>query len=476
MEKPDEFSQTTALGEIAGSVMRYAIATPSSLNVPYEGSDPAVQAAFPHGFPPSFGSGLAFKGEAGDGARDFYCLTDRGPNGDGPLVALGDDDTRESKLFPAPSFVPSIGVVRVDRRGARLIASMPILSEQGVPASGLPRPPGSSGHSDELPLPDSLRLDLAGKVGFRDGGIDTEAIAFDPVANVLWVSDEYGPFLLKIDPSSGRTLQRYGPGDGLPSVLSLRRANRGMEGMTVDPESGLVHAFLQSPLSDGKAPYHLSGHAEKVERYAGFLRWIVFDPASAGTRASYAYPLAHADYAKGRTGNAKLGDVVALGKGRFVVIEQGEGANGAMFNHLMLVDTAGASDITPWGSALERSSMAGMAVEGADWRAVTPMRKTLLLDLNRIGWTADKAEGLALADPCTLAISNDNDFGMRTRMSDKHGNDLPDADVTTVTINPDGAIVHGAARDDAIGVAALPLQARTRSLWLLHFARPLASL
>lgn len=475
MRKHDEFNQTTALGEIKVTVVRHEIATPPSLNVPYEGRNSAVQAAFPRGFPPSYGSGLAYKGFGPGGVLEFYCLTDRGPNGDGPQVAHGGGN-RDSKLFPAPGFIPAIGVLQVNAAGAVLLSSMPIRSADGSVVSGLPLPPGTTGHSAEVPVLDALRFDPAGKAVFSAHGIDSEAIAFDPAGKALWVTDEYGPFLLRIDPLTGVVNRRYGPGTGLPAVLAKRRPNRGMEGMTFDPSSGLVHAFLQSPLSDGKAHYAVTGRDEKVERYAGFLRWIVFDPASERTTRTMAYPLDSAAYAKGRTGNAKLGDVVALGKGKFIVIEQGEGAGGANFNHLMLIDTAGASDISDWGSELERSSMRGAPVGGADWAAIKPLRKTLLLDLNRIGWTAEKAEGLALAGDCTLAMSNDNDFGMKTRMFDAGGSELAGADVTGVMVDAAGAIVAGAAPQDLIRVAPVDAAARPLSLWLLRFEKPLTAL
>jgi hypothetical protein len=269
-------------------------------------------------------------------------------------------------------------------------------------------------------------------------------------------------------------LQRYGPGSGLPAVLAKRRANRGMEGMTFDPESASIHAFLQSPLSDGEALHAASGRMQPVERYAAFLRWLVFDPRQGTTLRMLAYPLRAGDFADGRTGNAKLGDVAAIGQGRFIVIEQGEGPDGHMVNLLMLVETEGATDIAAWGSELERSSMSGAAVDGADWSAVTPLRKSVLLNLNDLGWVAEKAEGLALVDACTLAITNDNDFGMKTRMFEAGGAELAQADVTEVKVDAAGAIVDGAG--ETIRVARGADKERPLSLWLLRFEQPLASL
>lgn len=481
MPNPEQFTQTTPLGDIAVTLERHVIDTPPQFHVPYEGSDETVRRAFPHGFPPSYGSGIAFKERDGDALR-FFCLTDRGPNGDGPDVpAPGTGELTGSKLFPAPSFVPSIGELLLTSAGAQLVSSVPIRSADGTLASGLPIPPGRLGNSAEIPLGDALRFDPSSKVVFHAGGIDSEAIAFDPGSGALWITDEYGPFLLRIDPASGVVRQRFGPGHGLPAILARRRANRGMEGMTRDPATGLLHAFLQSPLSDGTSFDAATGRDEKVEQRARFLRWVAFDPEQGGTARMWAYPLDPAAFAHGRTGHAKLGDVAALGNGNFIVIEQGEGADGKMFNHLLLVQTAQASDLlatafNPDTADLERSSMAAAPVNGADWSAVTPLRKTLLLNLNRIGWVAEKAEGLALVDGHTLAMTNDNDFGMKTRMYDAGGAELAQADVTGVQVDEAGRIVAGSAASDVIRVARVVEKERALTLWLLRFTQPLASL
>ena len=481
MSDHETFTQTTPLGTVGVTVLRHVIDVPAAFNVPYEGADPYVQQSFQDGFTPSYGSGLAFKGIHADGDLEFYCLTDRGPNGDGPRVpSLDGPGMMDSKIFPAPSFTPAIGIFRVGVRGAALVSSLPIQISADLAASGLPLPHGTIGNSGEVPLHDALRFDSSGKAIFHAGGIDSEALAFDRKRNVLWVTDEYGPFLLKIDPAAGLLLARYGPGGALPAILASRRANRGMEGMAFDADTDTIHAFLQSPLSDGAAHYAGTGRVEKVERFAAFLRWVEFDPGSASTLRMLAYPLAAAQFADGRTGNAKLGDMVALGGGKFIVIEQGEGTHGHMFNKLMLVDTAAATDIgaaafNPDTADLERSSMSGAPVNGADWSAVTPLKKTELLSLNSIGWVAEKAEGLALVDEHTLAMTNDNDFGMKTRVFDAIGNELSDADVTLFEVDGAGNIVAGSAATDVVRVARGAGRERPLSLWILSFERPLAS-
>ena len=457
------------------TVTRYQIEVSPCHYVPYEGSDARVRADFPDGFLPSYGSGLAFKGKDANGALVFIGLADRGPNGDAPKVpAPGGAGLMDAKFFPSPSFVPALGAISVDAAGARLVATMPIRFSNGKRASGLPP---ASRSAVEVPLLDSLRYDAAGKAVYSKRGIDSEGIAYDSRRQSLWIGDEYGPYLARLDPANGMLLVRYGPGEGLPPIFAQRRVNRGMEGLTFDLGSDRLHAFLQSPISGGKAHCAATGKEEKVERYAAFTRWIEFDPVACTTTRMFAFPLNAADYHRGRTGNAKLGDLAALGKGRFVVIEQGEGPDGAMFNRLVLVDLAGATDIgaarfNPDSADLEKSSMGGQPVGGADWKAVTPLRKTVLLNLNAIGWRFEKAEGLAVVDEHTLAITSDNDFSLKSRLFDAGGKQVDGVDVTELEVGADGEL-SGSAAGGSIRITPNDAKDRVPQLWLIRFSEPL---
>lgn len=474
-----------AQGPVEVSVTRYQIQAGSKFHIPYEGSNGKVKEDFPLGFLPSYGSALAFKGTNANGDLEFYGLTDRGPNGDGPNVpSLSGTGTTGSKIFPSPSFVPSIGLITVGKAGAVLNSSMPIKASAAVNTSGLPIPEGSLGNSAEIPVMDTMKFDAAGKARFDANGIDSEAVVFDKARNALWISDEYGPFIVKVDAATGIILNKYAPGAGLPKIFARRRPNRGMEGLTLDTGTDRLHGFLQSPLTDGSAPYSVTGKNEQVERFARFTRWVEFDPKTGAATKMYAYPIAAADYQDGRTGNAKLGDVVALGNGRFIVIEQGADPAGKVFNKLMLVEIGVATDIAVTAfnadtSDLEKSSMSGAAVNGADWSKVVPLKKTPLLDLNAIGWLAEKAEGLAVVDGNTLAIANDNDFGLKTRIFTPSGEAVADADVTKCSVDAAGTIVTGSAAGcnaaNTIRVARGTDAERPSRLWLLKFGKPLSS-
>ena len=465
------------------TVTRYQVQAANSFYIPYEGSNAKVKADFPLGFLPSYGSALAFKGTTANGDLEFYGLTDRGPNGDGPNVPNpGGSGTMGAKIFPSPSFTPSIGIITVGKGGAVLNSTLPIKVSANTNSSGLAIPAGTLGNSAEVPVFDAMKYDATTKAVYSVNGLDTEAIAFDKKRNALWVSDEYGPFIVKIDATSGVIQSRYAPGSGLPAIFAKRRANRGMEGMALDTATDKLHGFLQSPLTDGSALYSVTGKNEQVERFARFTRWIEFDPATGSTGRMFAYPLNGADYADGRTGNAKLGDMVALGNGKFIVIEQGAAPGGKVFNKLMLVEIGGATDINtaaynPATSDLEKSSMGAVAVNGADWSKVVTLKKTLLLDLNAIGWLAEKAEGLTIVDGNTLALANDNDFGLKTKIFTPSGDAVADADVTKCNVDANGTIITsnaaGCNAANTIRVARGDDRERPSRLWLIKFSKAL---
>ncbi len=490
----DTISQTNPLGNVSATLTRYQIKAPHSAYITYEGTDPAIIADFPLGFLPSYGSGLTFKGKAADGSLEFYAITDRRPNGDGPKVpnssvTAGLTGTSDGKFFPSPSFTPSIGVIALGKDGATLKSTWPIKFASSSDASGLPIAAGKVGSSGEVPLNDAARYVTAGKAIFSDNGIDPESIVLDTARNALWVSDEYGPFILKIDISTGIILKKYQPGAGatdLPAILAKRRANRGMEGLSLDTATGKLHGFLQSPLDDGKTNYLLPGAAtttnESIKDYAKFARWVEFNPTTETTKL-YAYPIDSAPYSSGKTGNAKMVDLVSLGNDKFIVIEQGTGANGQVFNNLVLVQIpANATDIAQMSSDLEKSSMSGTTIGTANYSSVVTLKKTLLLDLNKANWIAEKAEGLALVDENTLALTNDGDFGLKTLMFDPIGSLLDGlADITKCTVDANGMITTtasataaGCTAGNTARISRGPDTERPNRLWIIKFSKKLS--
>ncbi|MDP9918246.1 hypothetical protein J2W24_003903 [Variovorax boronicumulans] len=482
-------TQTNQLGAIGIAVTRYQLQADTRFHVPYEGDSTDIKADFPQGFLPAYGSGLAFKGKADDGALEFYAITDRGPNGDGPTAPVpggGDGVTSISKVFPAPSFAPSFGIVRVGKTGAVLSTSVPLKRDANTKITGLP-PRSGVGSTGETPLTDQYKFDEA-KAGYDANGLDPETLVLDKARNVLWTSDEYGPFIARLNIASGVIEKKYAPGPGatdLPAVLAQRRPNRGMEGLTLDAASGVLHGFLQSPIdprdANGKSikAKPPGGSNTDVRHIAKFTRWLAFDPATE-TSKLYAYPIDGSQYDKDRTGNAKLGDMVSLGNGRFIVIEQGaRKGDGKVFNKLMLVELpANATNIAApeFNHNLEISSITQAPSNGVDYSTVVTMRKTELLDLNVLGWLAEKAEGLTVVDDQTLALVNDNDFGLGTVLLGADGKTVAGS-VEDCTVDATGKLFSGcpAGATSARITRGSDLERPTR-IWLIKLDRKLSDL
>lgn len=122
----------------------------------------------------------------------------------------------------------------------------PIKANGNTRVSGRPLPAGAVGNSREVVLTDGFKYDKT-VADYDTNGIDPESLVFDAANKVFWTSDEYGPFIAKIDASTGVILKKYEPGTQLPAVLAKRRANRGMEGLAMF--GGLCTAFCKVPLT-----------------------------------------------------------------------------------------------------------------------------------------------------------------------------------------------------------------------------------
>jgi hypothetical protein len=373
------------------SIAKYEVILNEAFYVPATGNNID---AFPKGFPPGYGSGLTFKSVNPDGSLAFYGLTDRGPNGDGPIYLQGGREY-PTKFFPTPQFVPQIGVISLKDGQATVVGRITIKDAHGNPVSGLPLEPGQIGSSEEIPLSET---------GFRfpydENGLDPEGIARDQQGN-FWICDEYGPFIIKLN-RFGRMLKKYIPGRNLPAILKFRQPNRGFEAIAITP-NGKIYAALQSTLDiDGKTKYA-----------AQLIRIVELNPVN-GTTRMFAYPLDVDAYQSNNA--AKIGDLHAISNHQLVLLEQGTGKTG-MRNLLYLLDLSQATDISKLkvkGRELEFSS------DLSNVKGLKMVAKQKILDLREHGWTAEKVEGLTvLNDNRTIVIINDNDFGLTMQVSDQ---------------------------------------------------------
>ncbi|WP_439075989.1 esterase-like activity of phytase family protein [Serratia sarumanii] len=428
-------------------VARYVVGFPGGERVAYQG---AFAKNFPQGLPVGIGSGLTFNSKQGDDLV-LTTLTDRGPNADAPAVGK-----QEAKIFANPQFVPLLMDIRIGGGKAVAENARPLHDEKG-PISGLPLPGELIGSTNEVALNDALQP-LSGD----RRGLDTEGIIGDGNGG-YWLCDEYGPFLIHVD-GKGKILAKYGPtpqageqavASGLPNILKWRQPNRGFEGLTRMPD-GRILAAVQSTLDvEGKS-----------KNKAQFIRLVSFDPRS-GKTAMYGYPIDIDSYKKAK--DAKIGDVVALDNQRVLLIEQGSDKDKTMINKIYLVDLAQASDLSAFddqGTALEFDDAKELAKRG-----VKLAQKREVADLRQLGWRQEKAEGLALIDDRTLAVINDNDFGLQAKLVDASPKSKKIGDYQ---LEKEGRLsLDGDKTDARIELRPLEQPGSLSELWVLTLPHPL---
>jgi hypothetical protein len=324
------------------------------------------------------GSGLSRR--QNDPPGRLWAIGDRGPNlkmgaavehyGLTALAPLADQPG--AKVLPAPDCGPTLCELEVGAHSVGLIREMP-LTCQGRPISGLP--PGGIAEAVVEPA-----YDIGGEPLANDpDGADTEGVcALDDGS--FWVSEEYGPSLLRVD-GNGEVLHRWTPRGGhiagariptrgvLPAVARTRRLNRGFEAVAGTPDGKTLYVIFQSAL-DGEDRretrlWALDGRTGR--RLAEYL--YPFDALEAFRRDAERGPV-HAQ-------DLKVCDLCWLGPDRLLVLER-----------------------------LSRSAKV-YSVELRGRR----LHKTLVFDSDRHREVAADLEGMAMLNDRELILVNDNDFG-----------------------------------------------------------------
>ena len=357
-----------------------------------------------------FGSALAPVPGSPD---EFYGLTDRGPNVDGP---------NGEKVEPLPGFDPSIGKFRLVGTNAVLEKVIPLRAADGTPYSGRVNSQASTGETI---------VDLNGNVLPADpDGYDSEGLVALPDGS-FWVSDEYGPFITHFD-RDGRQIGRLSPFDGsLPAELANRVPNKGMEGLAITPDGSTLVGMMQSALQQPdltKKPANVTT-----------LR-IVTDNLRTHATHEYLYLLDDP-----KTNSGAVSEITALSDSTFLVDERDSNFEPGAYKKLFTIDITGATDVGPkaavpgavydaaGGGLLVGSKQQSIeayvgtddtATATADLAAVgiTPVRKAVDVDLGGLvsgldptgGFFGhDKIEGVATTDHGrTIVVSNDSDFGI----------------------------------------------------------------
>ena len=365
------------------------------------------------------GSGLAYAG-----CDTFVALPDRGPNAV-PYDRAVDDSV---------SYITRFQTLRMGLRPARTGAPLPFVLAPKLERSTLLWTADRLyyGNGRALGLPDGTpalnrpghdyftgRSDNAdpahGSGWTRDGRLDPESVRVSDDGRIVYISDEYGPYVYAFDRRSGRRLDSF----ALPQAFYLKRvaargaeedarnrrgrvANHGMEGLAISPDGRVLFGVLQSPLlQDGG-------------RHGALVRLVRIDLRTRRV-SEYAYPLTDL----GTVGKPKYGsvsDLLAV-NGHVLLVDErdgrgfGEGSR-ARFKHLFLVDLRGAARIDGAGGT---RALAAHALPKRDFLDIVAV-------LQRHGIAPSaipaKLEGLSFGPDVvqdgrrrhTLFVASDNDF------------------------------------------------------------------
>jgi hypothetical protein len=374
-------------------------------------------------------SGLHFEGiDSKTGNLKFITHTDRGPNAE-PTGLL--------RPFLLPEFTPEIVRFELNRPAGelRLTQRIPLQHAAGNPLSGLSNIPIADGTANS-PYNDETPVDLLGSVLPLDPlGADLEGIVTDPNDGSFWMVDEYRPAIYHFD-TQGVLLQRFVPigtaaaagmpagsygTESLPAVLAQRRQNRGFEAIAWD--NGKIYAFVQSPVRN---PATLSNATLNGLRN---VRILEFHPATHATK-QFIYVLDNPNLGgEPNTRADKIGDAVSLGNGEFLVVERDDDAlpeddPGVIEKKIYRFNLTGATDVSGMNGSIGATGKTVDQLTIAEMLAndIRPIDKILHVDLNKAGYNqVEKVEGLTVIDRWTIAVINDNDFG-----------------VASIIVNPDG--------------------------------------
>jgi Esterase-like activity of phytase len=382
------------------------IETANFPELPVLGMTPAMQTIRLGGF-----SGLWFEGVEGPTGRlRFATIPDRGPNGEPTNV---DADPALERPFALPAFQPRVVRFTYDPVTKEIALGQQLLLTRadGSAMTGLP----NIAALDEQPV------DLFGAaLAYDPLGADLEGLVIAPNGD-YWMVDEYRPAIYRFN-SLGSLQARYVPAgtaalagqavgtfgtETLPAEYSTRRANRGFEGMALDTDSGILYAFIQTPLAN---PNLAASNSSKV------IRMLGINPSTGAVVSEYVYPMDKTVFREQNTD--KIGDAMYAGNGRFYVVERDDSILRSGKKMLFQFSLIGATNLRAAGApallaglTLEQHSLDQLAQAG-----IRPVSKIKVANLPSLGYfEGDKLEGMALLGDGQLALLNDNDFGIEAR-------------------------------------------------------------
>jgi len=334
-----------------------------------------------------------------DAANVFYTITDRGPNIRcvDSLKLMGESLCKKGKIFPTANFTPTIYKIKLFKNYYKVLEKIQIKDQDGKQVSGI----SNAGTENAY--------DLKGKpIEFDAHGLDAEAL-IKLSDGSFWIAEEYGASLLHIS-SDGRILKRVVPegfeknlvganykiSSSLPSLISKRPLNRGIESLAVSDNEKYLYFSMQSPLA------HPNKNAYKKSRN---VRMYKYDINTDKVVGEYIYQMDKPDTfkldAKKNQNAVKISEMVAVGNDELIILERVSQTTKfykVKFSNSILNSKWDNIDTMP---TLEQRE----SVENA-------MKKELVLDTSTIEGMPKKIEGIAYIDENNWILINDNDFGI----------------------------------------------------------------
>ena len=372
-------------------------------------------------------------------SKQFYVLTDRGPNAD----FVG--SAGAGKRFLLPEYTPRIGLFELQDNGQiTKIKEILLKDANGRPITGLPNPKAFGG-THEVPYdaqgnvmtvhPNLPFDEITNPIKNDINGLDPEGLASLNDGS-FWVSDEYGPHLVHYD-ADGVEIGRINPfandarnnvmsnviSNGklilLPTEFINRRANRGMESLTITPDQSTLVGVMESSMDN----------PDKSGRGSSLTRIITINLLT-GQISQYLYRLNSAQHV--------VSGITAINGHEFYVIEHDRKfpmQDKQAQKHIYQIDMSAATDIIATrkisqnNHQLEQDATVGLTVNGEtleqfigksddNWQllatmGINPVHKTLVVDvIAELDYPHDKLEGLWLRQDGSLGLLNDDDFGI----------------------------------------------------------------
>ncbi|WP_417803720.1 esterase-like activity of phytase family protein [Thalassospira lucentensis] len=352
----------------------------------------------------------------GDPANMFYAVSDRGPNfvcrDVETVLGVSEESVchgNKVRVYPTPDYSPSIYTIFLGEDGSFDIKDVITIKDQnGVPLTGLTNKLTVA--KTEKPV-DANGNELAQSVS----SIDSEGIIRLSDGS-YWLGEENGPSILHVA-ADGTVIERivpFGSQDdfkkagykvtgGLPAILVKRQTNRGIESMAVSPDETKLYFMVQNPLANPNADTY---------KAAKNTRLFVFDRASEKLTGEYIYqlddPQSFRNDPSKKQNAPRVSEVLALGNDRLLVLERT-----GKTTKLHEVKLDGATNIlaTRWDDMSTSPTLEQQNdLASIDLKAVS---KTLRFDSADYPMAPNKLEGLAILGDGSLAMINDNDFGIK---------------------------------------------------------------